>query len=82
MSEQITQLGISGFTLFILLIIVRYFVKAMDTKDERIKEMTDQFRLVMENHIDHETKRWEETTRILCELLQAVKNLNGKHKNR
>ncbi len=83
MPEQITQLGISGLTLFILFFIVRYFVKALESKDKRINEMADQFRLVMENHIQHEQTQWEKTATILDQLLIAVKEMNGNNrKNR
>ena len=80
MTEQLTQFGIAGLTLGILFFIVRYFVKAMEGKDKRIGEMTDQFRLVIENHIVHETKQWEQTTKVLSELLEAVRKMNGKKK--
>lgn len=72
MYEQLTQLGISGLTLGILLFVVRFFVSNIDKKDAYIKELTSNFLIVIQNHIIHETAAQNKTSKALDGLTKAI----------
>ena len=81
MYEQLTQLGISGLTLGILLFVVRFFVSNIDKKDAYIKELTSNFLIVIQNHIIHETAAQNKTSTALDGLTKAINRwakTNGK----
>lgn len=50
--QDYTQLGIAGLTLGILFFIVRYFVTAMNLKDQAILEQHDKLASLTERSID------------------------------
>lgn len=77
-SEEITNLGISGLTLGILFFIVRYFITALKDKDCYIKQLTSDFTKVIENHIRHETASMDRTTKALEKLTKAITKMNKK----
>ena len=80
--KTFSQLGVGIATLVILYIVVRYFIGALTKKDEQMVKIVEEFQKTINNHIDHEKEQWEKTAEILRELLTAVKNLNGKNKNK
>ncbi|MBZ5529714.1 MAG: hypothetical protein LAN71_17695 [Acidobacteriia bacterium] len=73
MSEQITQLGISGITLAILFFIVRWFIQTINRKDAQISTMVDSFNTTINNHMAHETKAFNNLAKVISELGKQIK---------
>ena len=51
MTSEYTQLGLAGLTLGILFFIVRYFVSAMNSKDNLNQNLTEKFIKIAEDNI-------------------------------
>lgn len=89
--EQFTQLGIAGATLFILFLVVRFFIQAIEKKDAYIKEITEKFSDTVNTHLANETASRQQTmdaltyhtrildqhTQVLGEILGGMKQLNS-----
>lgn len=77
-----TQIGVSGATLFILFFIVKYFVAAMNKKDDTIQtftnkfyELAEKFNVTITNHIEHERSAMENLTKSISGLNTTIKSL-------
>lgn len=75
--EQFINYGVAGATLFILFFIVKYFVAAMNKKDDTLAqqfrgmtEMSESFNKTIQNHVAHEQKAFEELSRAIKELIK------------
>lgn len=73
--NDFTQLGIAGLTLAILFFVVRYFVAAMTKKDDYIQKITTDFTLVINNHIDHNTRSLTKFGNSIDKLTKAIVHL-------
>jgi len=78
MTQEFSQLGISGLTLGILFFIVRYFITALKDKDCYIKQLTNDFTVVITNHIKHETAAMNKNTKALDNLIKVITTMNKK----
>lgn len=78
MSQDFSQLGIGIATLVILWIVVKYFINAINKKDDYISQITHEFNKTIQNHLQHETSAFNEMTQAIKELTKEIKR-NGKH---
>jgi hypothetical protein len=70
--ESFTQLGIAGATLLILLLVVRYFISAMDKKDEYIQKLTEKFSDTVNNHLANENASREQEREALTKVIGVL----------
>lgn len=70
-----TELGFGLSALVIILIVIRYFIDSQNKKDAYIKELTDNFTLVITNHIIHETEQSKKETAVLSKLEKTINRL-------
>ena len=75
MPSDLTQLGISGLTLGILFVIVRYFISALTKKDEQITQIVKEFSVTISNHMEHQTKSFEKQAHAFSEVVIAIQEI-------
>lgn len=63
--ESFTQLGIAGATLLILLLVVRYFISAIEKKDSYIQQITEKFSETVNSHLTRENEMMVKATDVL-----------------
>lgn len=75
MSSEITQLGIAGAALGIILFIIRYFIEAIKDLTQKNEKQTKDFTKVIENHLKHADERQQETNRIFEQINKTLDNI-------
>jgi len=87
--QDFTQLGIAGATLLILLIVVRYFIQAIEKKDTYIQQITEKFSETVNSHLtrenemmvkatdvlNHHTEVLSGHTQVLAQILQGMQSV-------
>ena len=78
LSDEVTNLGVSGLTLGILFFIVRWFIQSITRKDEYIAKIVSDFNITITNHIKHETAVTNKNTKALDNLIKVITTMNKK----
>ena len=87
--QNFSQLGIDLATLAILLLVVKYFIRALTKKDQYLKEIVggfqknvEGFNTTVNNHIEHETQQAQKQTEALNNLARTISALAIRSENK
>jgi hypothetical protein len=70
--QDLPQLGIAGATLGILLLVVRFFIQAIDKKDAYIQDITNKFSETVNTHLAHESAARAQEMATLTQVTQVL----------